>query len=145
MIKAIRIARLQLRREDGQSIVEFAFVMPFLVFLILAICQFGLAFHDYISITDAARVGARAAAVNRATPTGPCQSAKNAIRSTVSATQWNTISTRITCNPSTPGPVGSAYTISIGYPVKIGLPGIPGFAAMHVTKTMTASSTERLE
>ena len=41
--------------DRGQSIVEFAFILPFLVFLLLAIIQFGLAFHNYLAITDAAR------------------------------------------------------------------------------------------
>jgi Flp pilus assembly protein TadG len=134
-----------LRRQDGQSVVEFAFIMPFLVLLMLAIWQFGLAFRNYISITDAARVGARTAAVNRASSTGPCQSAKNAIQSTVSSTQWSVISSRITCSPSTPGAVGTSYTISISYPVTIGLPQIFGLPRINYTGTMTTSATERLE
>jgi Flp pilus assembly protein TadG len=57
--------QIRLRTEDGQSFVEFAFIMPFLVFLVLAIVQFGRGFHDYITITDAARVGARPPAAPR--------------------------------------------------------------------------------
>jgi Flp pilus assembly protein TadG len=136
--------RSPIAADNGQSVVEFAFVMPFLVFLLLAIFQFGLAFHDYLSITDAARVGARAAGVNRATPTGPCQAAKDAIQSSVSTTQWSTIS-GITCSPATPGDVGSSYTISVTYPFSIGLPSIFGFSAFSYSGTMTASATERLE
>ena len=41
--------------ESGQAIVEFALILPFLLFLLLAITQFGLAFHNYLAITDAAR------------------------------------------------------------------------------------------
>jgi Flp pilus assembly protein TadG len=111
----------------------------------MAIWQFGLAFRDYLSITDAARVGARTAAVNRASSTGPCQAAKNAIQATVSSTQWSVISSRITCNPSTPGAVGTSYTISINYPVTIGLPQIFGLPALNYTGSMVASATERLE
>ena len=85
----------RLRRDDGQAFVEFAIVLPLLVMLVLGICQFGLAFHNYLSITDAARVGARAAAVNRTT--GACAAARTAIQNTVSATQWSKISSRITC------------------------------------------------
>ena len=63
----------------GQSFVEFAFIMPFLVFLVLAIVQFGRAWHNYITITDAARVGAREGAVHRVT--GACSAATTKISS----------------------------------------------------------------
>src|SRR5205814_2714785 len=76
MTKRIHKPRFRrLAADDGQSIVEFTLVMPFLVFLLVGICQFGLAFHDYLSVTDAARVGARKAAVSRAAAGGPCQAA----------------------------------------------------------------------
>jgi Flp pilus assembly protein TadG len=129
--------------ERGQSIVEFAFIMPFLIFLLLAITQFGLAFHNYLAITDAARVGARAAAVHRTS--NPCGAATTAIQNTVSAAQWSVISSRITCNPSSPGAAGTSYSISINYPFTIGLPGMFGLPAINTTGTMTASATERLE
>jgi Flp pilus assembly protein TadG len=149
MIGCREIEHAPLRGDRGQTIVEFALVMPFLIFLLLGICQFGLAFHNYLSITDAARVGARKAAVSRVLPTGapgnPCQAAKDAIQATVSTAQWGQISSRITCNPTSPGPVGSSYKISIGYPVTIGLPPIFGLPAFNRTRTMTTSATERLE
>jgi Flp pilus assembly protein TadG len=133
----------RLQGERGQSIVEFAFIMPFLIFLLLAITQFGLAFHNYLAITDAARVGARAAAVHRTS--NPCGAATTAIQNTVSAAQWSVISSRITCNPSSPGAAGTSYSISINYPFTIGLPGMFGLPAINTTGTMTASATERLE
>lgn len=57
--------RSRLRNEAGQSIVEFAFVLPILLALVLGIVQFGIAFNNYLTITDATRVGARKAAVSR--------------------------------------------------------------------------------
>jgi Flp pilus assembly protein TadG len=141
MTPANTTARRTISSEDGQSIVEFAFVMPFLVFLLLAITQFGLAFHNYLSITDAVRVGARAAAVNRTT--GPCAAATTAIQNTVSSQQWSVISSRITC---TAGPnVGDPVTISINYPYTIGLPGFFGLPALSFSGNMPASARERLE
>jgi Flp pilus assembly protein TadG len=140
-----KLRRLQLQREDGQSIVEFAFIMPFLVLLLVAIWQFGLAFRNYLSITDAARVGARKAAVSRTASGGTCQAARDAIQATVSSTQWGVISSRITCTPATPGAVGSSFTIGINYPVSIGLPQIFGLPRIALSGTMTATATERLE
>ena len=55
----------RLRNQEGQSVVEFAFVLPILLALILGIVQFGIAFNNYLTITDATRVGARKAAVSR--------------------------------------------------------------------------------
>jgi Flp pilus assembly protein TadG len=129
--------------EHGQSMVEFAFVLPFLIFLMLGIIQFGLALHNFLAITDAARVGARAAAVHRTT--GPCAAATTAIQNTVSAPQWSVISSRITCTPSTAGPVGSSYKISISYPVTLGLPGYFGIPSFNFSTNMNANATERLE
>jgi Flp pilus assembly protein TadG len=55
----------RLRDEKGQGVVEFAFVLPLLIALVLGIVQFGIAFNNYLTITDATRVGARKAAVSR--------------------------------------------------------------------------------
>jgi Flp pilus assembly protein TadG len=124
-----------LRRQDGQTFVEFAIVLPILVLLVFGITQFGLAFRNYIAITDAARVGARAAAVKRTS--GPCAAATTAIQSHVSANQWAQISSQITC---TAGPnVGDQVKITIEYPYTIGLPGV------SASGDLTASATERME
>jgi Flp pilus assembly protein TadG len=125
----------RLPREDGQTFVEFAIVLPILVLLVLGIIQFGLAFRNYLAITDAARVGARAAAVKRTST--PCTFARNAIQSSVSAGQWTTISSRITCTAG--ANVGDPVTISIQYPYSIGLPGV------SASGNLTANATERLE
>ena len=127
--------RPRLRRDDGQAFVEFAIVLPLLVMLVLGICQFGLAFHNYLSITDAARVGARAAAVNRTT--GACSAARTAIQNTVSATQWSKISGRITCTAGVN--TGDQVKVTVNYPYSIGL---PGFSA---SGNLTSSAAERLE
>ena len=115
--------------------VEFVIVLPVLVMLLVGIAQFGLAFHNYLSITDATRVGARAAAVKRTA--GACAAATTAIQNTVSAKQWTTISGRITCAAGTN--TGDPVKVTVKYPYRIGL---PGFSA---SGDLTASATERLE
>ena len=57
--------RFARRRQNGQALVEFAVVANILVVLLLAIVQFGVVWMNYIAVTDAAREGARRAAVNR--------------------------------------------------------------------------------
>jgi Flp pilus assembly protein TadG len=46
-------------RACGQSLVEFSLVLVPLLLLILGIVQFGLIFNAYVTITNAAREGAR--------------------------------------------------------------------------------------
>ena len=51
------------REQKGQSTVEFAILLPFLILLLLGIIQFGIIFSSYITVTSAAREGARIAIV----------------------------------------------------------------------------------
>jgi Flp pilus assembly protein TadG len=51
--------------ERGQTAVEFAMVLPLLAVLLLAVIQLGMAFNNYVTLTDAARAGARKAIVGR--------------------------------------------------------------------------------
>jgi len=46
-------------RARGQSLVEFALVLVPLLLLILGVIQFGLIFNSYVTMTNAAREGAR--------------------------------------------------------------------------------------
>lgn len=46
-------------RARGQSLVEFALVLIPLLLLILGVVQFGLIFNSYVTMTNAAREGAR--------------------------------------------------------------------------------------
>ena len=62
------------RNERGQTMVEFALVLPILLVLLLGIFQFGIAFNNYVTLTDAVRAGARKAAVSRqaSNPSAAC-------------------------------------------------------------------------
>jgi Flp pilus assembly protein TadG len=51
----------------GQSLVEFALVLPLFLLLVMGIADLGLAVFSYNSITNAAREGARLAIVNQDT------------------------------------------------------------------------------
>ena len=46
-------------RERGQALVEFAFVVPIFLMLLLGIVDFGMGFKTYIEVTNATREGAR--------------------------------------------------------------------------------------
>jgi hypothetical protein len=60
--------RAAIRSERGQSVTEFAVVLPLLVMLLFGIIQFGVTFNHYLTLTDAVRAGARKAAVSRHEP-----------------------------------------------------------------------------
>ncbi len=63
-VVANRGTRALRRREGGQAIVEFALVAPIFLVLLLGIVDFGMGFKAWISITNAAREGARIGAVH---------------------------------------------------------------------------------
>jgi Flp pilus assembly protein TadG len=61
-----RLPRLRRRiaaesRRPGQSIVELAIVVPVLLLLAVGVFEFGRALHAYLTVTHAARDGARLA------------------------------------------------------------------------------------
>src|SRR6266702_3177253 len=66
-----------IRDERGQTMTEFAFVLPILLVLLFGIVQFGVIFNNYVTLTDAARTASRKGAVSRnaSDPQGTCQKA----------------------------------------------------------------------
>jgi Flp pilus assembly protein TadG len=125
------------RREDGQAITEFALILPVLVALLLGIIQFGIVFNNYLTITDAARAGARKAAVSRfigdngasakATAQNSAQQLdQTALKVTVTATNWNV--------------PGSDVNVTVTYPYSINILGWTVKAG-----DLTSTTKERLE
>lgn len=51
--------------NEGGSLVEFALVLPMMMMLILGMFSFGIAFNNYIVLTDAVGAGARTLSVVR--------------------------------------------------------------------------------
>ncbi len=49
--------------EDAQNLVEFALLLPVLMYILMGIIQFGLIFNSYVTLSSAVREGARAASV----------------------------------------------------------------------------------
>ena len=71
----------RLRQEDGAQLVEFALVLPLLLFVVLGIAEFGIIFQRYEVVTNAAREGARLAVL----PGYDSAAAEDAIRARVRA------------------------------------------------------------
>jgi Flp pilus assembly protein TadG len=92
------MARLRHRfrdSEDGQALVEFALVLPLLALILFAIIQFGIAFNNYLALTDAVRAGAREAAVSRAAP-DPAAEAEDAVRDAAANLNQGELSVTVT-------------------------------------------------
>src|SRR3954467_15408441 len=68
------------RGEDGQALVELSLCAGFLCLMLLAVWQVGTVFSNYIDLSEAAREGARAAALSGApTTTGDTTSFNTAV------------------------------------------------------------------
>jgi Flp pilus assembly protein TadG len=57
------MVRNKLISKKGQSLVEFALVLPLLILLLVSIIEFGFIFNSYLTINNAAREGGRVASL----------------------------------------------------------------------------------
>jgi Flp pilus assembly protein TadG len=110
----------KLKSERGQTMTELALVLPLLVVLLFGIAQFGIAFNNYLTITDAARAASRKGAVSRtiSNPKGTCESAGYAAGGNLKnpGTQF-----KVTCSSS--WLPGTDLTVTASYPFSINLMG----------------------
>ncbi len=60
-----------MKKSKGQSLVEFALILPLFLFLIFAIIYAGMLFHDYSALSSIARSAAREAAIMTEVPVAP--------------------------------------------------------------------------
>jgi Flp pilus assembly protein TadG len=137
------MTRRRLSSDQGQTAVEFALVAPFIVVLLLAVIQFGVAFHNYVTITDAARAGARKAIVARFA-SGNFDDAKQAVRDSASNLDQSVLNQPGAIDVSDPSGMtsGTLVTVTVKYPYTISIP----LLGMTVSSgTLTAVAKERLE
>ena len=82
-----------IKEESGQSIVEFALVLPVLMLIVVGIVEFGWLFNGKITLTSAAREGARVAAIvkNETTATSAINEAADLSGLTVTVIDYDYI------------------------------------------------------
>ena len=151
-LNPIRGTRRGLRRiretEAGQSLVEFAMVLPLFLVLLFALVDFGRAFYSWMVITNAAREGARAGAVQKDWP---------AMQTAIYDSMCNPYpdscavdTTKLTLTPTgVNGARGSQVTVQIAYAFSYATPlgdlvALIGGGAL-ATPTLSAYSAMRLE
>jgi Flp pilus assembly protein TadG len=67
------------RREEGQAIVEFAFIFSLLAMLVLGIITFGITFYDQILLSNAVSNAAQVVMAGSGVITDPCGSVNTAL------------------------------------------------------------------
>lgn len=128
--------RIQIENEHGQTMTEFALVLPVLALILFAVIQFGIVFNNYVTLTDATRAGARRAAVSRQDPNRDA-TAIAAIRNSASDLDGAKLATP---PPSSTWDPGTDVTVTASYPYSISLLGL-------VVKSgrLSSTTTERVE
>jgi Flp pilus assembly protein TadG len=109
-----------IENERGQTMTEFAFVLPILCVLLFGIMQFGIIFNNYVALTDAARAASRKGAVSRnaSNPKGDCEATGYAAGSNLKNPGTDF---KLTCSSS--WAIGSDVTVTATYPYDINLLG----------------------
>ena len=119
--------------------VEFTLVFPVLAILLFGVIQFGIAFNNYLALTDAVRAGSRQAAVSRYLPASQrVPTVESKVRS--SASNLTQSKLKVFVSPTSDWDPGSDVTVRATYPYSISLLGV-----IVKSGTLSSSTTERVE
>lgn len=121
------------RQDRGAAAVEFALLLPLLLFLIFGIIDFGRALNAQITLTQAAREGARLAALGESNVVSRTQAA---------ATGLSPVTVTVTSCPASAGAgvnatVNASYSFSFITPVS----AIAGLFGSSFGPGMTLTAT----
>ena len=105
------------RKERGQSLVEFALVIPLFLALVMGIADFGLGLKTWISMTNAAREAARYAAVNCSAGTATTSDVQD--RALDSATTLSLNASEVTVDNCTEGASSESVVVAIDHEYKL--------------------------
>lgn len=123
------------RRERGQTLTEFALVLPLVAVLLFGVIQFGIVFHQYVTLTDAVRAGARQGAVGRHL-SDPSGSAEDRVRESAADLDQSKLSVGVTSSWEQ----GEDVSVTASYPYNISLLGF-----VVKSGNLTSTATERVE
>lgn len=162
-----RSCRRLRRREDGQSLVEFALVLPPLLIVLTGVFSFGIILTQYEVLTDAVSAGARAFALSAggssnskstATNGDPCAYAATTIQNSAPNLTATSLTYTIIYTPSggsattysgtgASSPSCSSLTMNFGdiVQVKATYPVTPLVFGWTKTITMSAQTSELVQ
>lgn len=99
---------------NGQSLVEFALLLPFLLLLIFNVVNMGTYLYAWITVSDAARAGAQYAVMAGASVGSPTAPGSSAISTLIKADAFSNVNVCVNTNATTSPVAGtcSSFTIS---------------------------------
>ena len=115
---------------------EFAVVVPLFLMLLLGIVQFGIAFNNYLAVTDAVRAGARTAAVSRHLVATREEVTKQRVRDSAASLDEDELDITVASSWKP----GEQVKVTAEYPYEIKIFGID-----FVSGDLKSSSVERVE
>ena len=134
--------------EGGQALVEFALILPVILLLVVGMLEFARAWNLHQVMTDAAREGARRAAIQDVTSGNPQtqDSVKAAMWGYVAQAGYDPQYATMTIDLKGPGGIGSGTWKNTGDFVTVNL-SLPYRFAILPTRpiTMRSSFTMRIE
>ena len=116
--------------------VEFVLVLPLLLMIMFAVVQFGVVYHDYITLTDATRAGARKGIVS-ANDANPAALAEAAVRDSASGLDQGDLDVIVS---ATGWETGNDVTVEATYPYDIDILGVT-----VASGNLSSETTERVE
>ena len=129
--------RDKLRGQRGQTMTEFAVVLPIFLLLLLGIAQLGIAFHNYIQLTDATRAGARFGAPLSCS--GTCDRTDKVVTK-VKESAANLDAGQVGVNVTSTWQPGTDLRVCASYPYSINLIGL-----VVQSGNLNSCTTERVE
>jgi Flp pilus assembly protein TadG len=129
--------RHKMRGQRGQTMVEFAIVLPIFLMLLLGIAQGGIAFNNYVQLTDATRAGARYGAPLACS--GSCDRS-SLVTSKVKSSAANLNTSQVGVTITSTWQPGTDLRVCATYPFSINLIGL-----VVRSGNLNSCTTERVE
>ncbi|RDV84065.1 TadE/TadG family type IV pilus assembly protein [Ammonifex thiophilus] len=104
------------REEKGQAAVELALTLPLLLLILFTLVEFGRVFFAYLVITNAAREGARLAAVG-----GSDVAIVNRVKDAAAGLEQSKLQVEVS-PPASDRVSGATAVVKVSYPINLFLP-----------------------
>lgn len=140
VIRALTPRSRRTRDDAGQSVAEFAIVLPVLLALVVGIFEFGRSWNAQQVITNAAREGARRAVI----PSISQDSVRNTIANYLASANLDPALGAVTIDDGSG--VGTPATVTLSYPYEFRFLGpivdlLEGGETDHMSGAITLSTT----
>ena len=123
-------------RDAGQSLVEFAVILPLFLTILLGAVEFGRGFQSWLTLSNAAATGARTAAVGQT-----AAEVEAATRNAAVTLDQGALTVQVT---NAEGPTGEPVTVHVEYTMTMMTPFFAPLVPGGVIP-LEAEATQRLE